>query len=146
MNNRIKQNLGKTITALTLIGLAASVVLADNSTQSIPATVTTLSNACAGKYYAYVKMTNDQGSIYIKPPTNIVVRSGTLTDQSGFAAPYSSYATVQKKGTLTYLCGSNSVTFPATNTATYQLMVVVTTPTPPPTNGQPMILHVDWNP
>jgi hypothetical protein len=132
--------------AAVLTGFTASVVLADNPTEIISASVATLSNSCTGKYYASVKMTNDQGSIYIKPPTNIVVRSGTLTDMSGFAAPYSSYAVVQKKGAQTYSCGSNNVTFSATNTASYVLMVVVTSPTPPPTNGQPMTLHVDWNP
>ena len=129
-----------------LAGLAPSAVLADNPTEIIAAKAVTLTNSCAGKYYACANMTNEAGSIWIKPPTNIVVRSGTLTDQSGFAAPYGSYAVVQKKGTTTFSCGSNTVTFAATNTATYQLMVVVTSPTPPPTNNQPMTLHVDWNP
>ena len=132
-------------TVAVVAGFAASVVLADNPTQDDPATVATLTNSCAGKYYAYAKMTNAAGGIWITPPTNIVVSSGTLTDQSGFSAPYSSYAVVQKKGTLAYSCGSNSVTFSATNTASYQLEVVVTSPTPPPTNGQPMTLHVDWH-
>lgn len=146
MKSPSNSTFGKIITLLVLTGCAAHLVFADNPTENIAAKVATLTNSCAGKYYACANMTNEAGSIWIKPPTNIVVRSGTLTDQSEFAAPYASYAVVQKKGTLTYSCGSNHVTFPATNTATYQLMVVVTSPTPPPTNNQPMTLHVDWNP
>ena len=143
MNTSTKQKLVKTIATLALTGLAASIAWAEQ--QSAPATVATGTNPCAGTYYAYAKMTNDTGSIWIKPPTNIVVTSGTLTDKSGFPAPYSSYATILKKGTTSYLCGSNSVTFPATNTASYQLMVVVTSSTPPPTNGEPMTLQIDWH-
>ena len=146
MNTHIKRNLGKTIMALSLIGFTAGIVLADiPPTQCNHATVVTGPNSCCGKYYAYTQMTNEAGAYYIKPPTNIVVTSGTLTDLSGFAAPYSSYAAVQKFGTLTYLCGSNSVTFPATNGSSYKLMVFVTSPTPPPTNGEAMTLHVDWH-
>jgi len=130
--------------AAILAGFAASVVLADNPTEIIPAKVATLTNSCAGKYYAYAQMTNSAGSIWIKPPTNIVVVSGTLTDMSGFAAPYSSYAVVQKRGTTTFSCGSNNITFSATNTASYQLLVLVTSPPPPPTNNQPLTLHVNW--
>lgn len=145
MNKHIKRNLGKIIIALSLIGFTAGIVLADNPTQLDHVTVVTATNPCAGKYYAYANMTNDAGSIWIKPPTNIVVTSGTLTDLSGFPAQYASYATVKKSGTTTFLCGSNNVTFPATNGASYQLMVVVTSPTPPPTNGESMTLHVDWH-
>jgi len=133
-----------TLAALVLTGCATNVGVQGTDTEIIAAKVTTLTNSCAGKYYAYANMTNEAGSIWIKPPTNIVVRSGTLTDMSGFAAPYASYAVVQKKLATTYSCGSNHVTFPATNNATYQLMVVVTSPTT--TNGQPMTLHIDWNP
>ena len=131
-------------TILAIAGFAASVAWAAD-TEIIPATVSSGNNPCAGHYNAYAKMTNDVGSIWITPPTNIVVSSGTLTDASGFSAPYSSYATVLKKGTTSYLCGSNNVTFPATNTASYQLMVVVTSSPPPPTNGEPMTLQIDWH-
>jgi hypothetical protein len=151
MNKHAQRNLGKIIAlsvlaTLVFAGCKTHVGIASTDTEIIHVTVATLTNACAGKYYAYAKMTNEVGNFWIKPPTNIVVTSGTLTDMSGFATPYASYATVLKFGTTTFLCGSNTVTFPATNGASYQLMVIVTSRPPPPTNNQPMTLHVDWNP
>jgi len=67
-------------------GFIGCVAMAD--TECISAKILTANNSCVGTYYAYAKMTNSAGSIWIKPPTNIVVSSGTLTDISGFPAPY----------------------------------------------------------
>lgn len=130
-------------TLLALVGFTAGIVWAAD-TETIAAKVSSGTNPCAGTYYAYAMMTNDTGSIWITPPTNTVVSSGTLTDVSGFPAPYSSSAVVLPMGSASYLCGSNSVTFPATNTLKYKLEVVVTSATPPPTNGQPMKLQIQW--
>src|SRR5204862_2017149 len=94
------------VTAFTglviLAGFIGCVALAD--TETIAARILTATNSCVGKYYAYPKMTNSAGSIWIQPPTNIVVSSGTLTDISGFPAPYSSYAAVLPLGSPSYLC------------------------------------------
>ena len=137
---KTKFTFGRIIATLSLIGFATCVALAD--TQIIPATIKTVTaGGCIGKYYAYAKMTNGTGLIWITPPTNI--SSGTFTDASGFAAPYTSVATVMRNDTTVW-CGTNSVTFPATNTSTYQLMVVVKSTLPPPTNGQPLTLQIHW--
>ena len=132
---------------LVLAGFSGFIALADPHTQCDSAKISVGTNSSFGKFYAYAKMTNANGvGFWIKPDTNIVVSSGTLTDISGFPAPYSSYAVVTPFGSITNLYASNSITFPATNTLTYQLTVFVTSPTPPPTNGQPMTLQIKWNP
>jgi hypothetical protein len=125
-----------------LAGLMACAALAD--TQQIPFTVKTVSGSgCPGAYTGYAKMTNSAGSIWITPPTNTT--SGTLTDASGFGAPYVSVACVDRKSDLVSWCGTNSVTFPATISTSYQLMIVVKSTPPPPTNGQPMNLQITWH-
>jgi len=129
-------------TTLILAGFTTLMALADTQKDSV--TFMSSSNGCCGTYYAYARMTNDKASTWIKPPTNIVVTSGTLTDVSGFPSPYSSHASALKFGAATPTCGSNSVTFPATNTSTYQLTVYVKSPTPPPTNSEPMTLQITW--
>jgi len=132
------------VTTLVLAGFTGPVALADS--QYDPAKTSIGTNSSFGKYYAYAKMTNSAGSFWIKPDTNIVVRSGTLTDISGLPAPYGSYAAVGVFMSTNTYCGSNSITFPATNTLTYQLSIFVTSPPPPPTNNQPMMLQIQWNP
>ncbi len=128
--------------AIAIFGIAEVAALAD--TETIGAKVMTSTNPCAGKYYAYVKMTNSTGSTWVQPPTNTVINSGTLTDLSGLPSPYSSSAVVEVFGSTNYLCGSNSITFPATNTCRYMLMIVVTSATPSLTNGQPMNVQIQW--
>ncbi|HTL74217.1 MAG TPA: hypothetical protein VL863_13020 [bacterium] len=147
MNKHIKRNLGKTITTLSLIGFTAGLAwAADTINQSIPCTYQNSGSGsgCPGTWTGYAKMTNTvDGTFWIDPPTNVV--SGTLTDASGFASPYSSVASVKSKNHLTEKwCDTNSVTFTATNTDKYSLTIYVKSPMPPPTNGQPMNIRVTW--
>ena len=121
--------------------LVASLALADQ--QNIPFTAKIVSGSgCPGAYTGYAKMTNSTGGLWITPPTNTT--SGTLTDASGFASPYVSVAYVQRKSDLVSWCGTNSMTFPATNSTSYELFVYVKNTPPPPTNGQPMSLQITW--
>lgn len=131
------------LTALALAGLTGINALGQNK-QADPAKISTGTNANFGKYYAIARMTNGT-SFWIKPDTNIVVSSGTLTDISGFPAPYASYVMVAPFASGTNFWASNSITFSATNTLTYELTAYVTSPTPPPTNNQPMTLQIKWN-
>lgn len=144
MNKHIKRNLGKTITALTLIGFTACLALADQQAIPFIPQNSGSGSGCPGTWTGYAKMTNvTDGTFWITPPTNVI--SGTLTDASGFASPYSSVAYVKSKNHLGLSwCGTNSVTFSATNTDKYSLTVYVKSPVPPPTNGQPVNVQVTW--
>ena len=127
--------------ALVLASLIGLVAHAD--TQADKATMTQGTNStCGGTYYATAKMTNSTGSTWITPPTNS--SSGTFTDASGFGAPYSSTTLVTRFSDKATWCGTNSVTFPAASSNRYSLSVLVTSPTPPPTNGQPLTLQIQW--
>lgn len=131
-------------TILALAGFTAAIALADQTiTQTISFKTQSggSGSGCPGTYNGLAQMTNDTGGSWITPPTNAV--SGTFTDASGFASPYVSVAYV-KRNDLVKWCDTNSVTFPATNSKTYQLTVYVKSPLPPPTNGQPMNLQVTW--
>ncbi len=129
------------IVAIMLASLTTSLVWADQ--ESISFTKKSVSGSgCPGAYSGYAKMTNSAGSIWITPPTNAA--SGTLTDASGFPAPYVSVAYVTRRSDGVAWCGTNSVTFPATNTTSYELMIVVRNTPPPPTNGEPMTLQINW--
>jgi hypothetical protein len=122
-------------------GLMACAALAD--IQQIPFTVKTVSGSgCPGASTGYAKMTNSAGSIWITPPTNTT--SGTFTDASGFGGSYVSVVNVTRKSDSVTWCETNSVTFPATNSTSYQLVVYVKNTPPPPTNGQPMTLQITW--
>lgn len=130
-------------TLLTLTGLAAGVVLAEQ--QAIPFTQQDggSGSGCPGAYTGFAKMTNStDGTFWVKPPTNAI--NGTLTDASGFASPYVSVAYVKRKSDSVTWCGTNSVTFPASGTDKYLLTVYVKNTPPPPTNGQPMNLQITW--
>jgi hypothetical protein len=125
---------------LVLVGLAGFVSLADN--QMIPFTPQTVSGTgCPGAYTGFAKMTNSTGSFWITPPTNTT--TGTLTDISGFSAPYTSVACVKSRTGLNW-CETNSVSFPATNSTSYTLTICVKSPLPPPTNGQPVNIQITW--
>jgi hypothetical protein len=141
MEKKYRSTFIRFVTVLALTGFMAVMALAD--IQQIPFTVKTVSGSgCPGAYTGYAKLTNSTGGIWITPPTN--TSSGTFTDASGFSAPYVSVASVQRKSDGASWCGTNSVTFPATNSTSYQLMVVVKSTPPPPTNGQPMSLQITW--
>jgi len=130
-----------TVVALTLASLAANLAWAGQET--IPFTNKSVSGSgCPGAYTGYAKMTNSAGSIWITPPANTT--SGTFTDASGFASPYVSVVNVIRRSDNASWCETNSVTFPATNSTSYQLALYVKNTPPPPTNGQPMTLEITW--
>lgn len=127
------------VITLVLAEFLRCVALADN--QVVNPTMTSGSISC-GKYYAYGKATNSAGGTLITPPTNAV--AVTVTDISGYPAPYSSAAAVWLQGAMLPTCASNTVTCSVTNTKQYQLLIYVTSPTPPPTNGQPLTIQYIW--
>ncbi len=141
MTTKLRPTFGRILAVLALAGFAAGVAWADQ--QSIPFTKKSggSGGGCPGTYTGYAKMTNSAGSFFITPPTNVV--SGTLTDASGIPSPYVSVAYVSCSDSSSW-CDTNSVTFPATHSKTYTLAVYVKSPTPPPTNGQPMNIQITW--
>jgi hypothetical protein len=143
MTGKFKPTCGRILTVLALAGFAAGVVWADS--EIIPFTPKTggSGSGCPGAYTGYAKMTNSAGTLWLTPPTNTI--SGTLTDASGLGTNYISVAWVQRKSDAAAWCGTNSVTFPATNTDQYLLTVYVKNPPPPPTNGQPLNLQITWH-
>jgi hypothetical protein len=142
MKNNKWRVLGCIVTGAAFIGFAVSVALADN--QVVPFTPNGggggITNSSIGIYYGLAKLTNGSGSFWFTPPTNVT--SGTLSDISGFGPPYSSVANAACINMKSW-CGTNSVTFPATNTMKYSLTVYVKS-TPPPTNGQPVSVQIVW--
>ena len=147
MNKHIKRNLGKTITALTLIGFTAGLAWAgqtivNQSSGFIPQNSGT-GPGCPGIWTGYARMTNTtDGTPWIKPPTNAI--SGTLTDVTIGASNYVSVACVTRQSNQVKSCDTNSVTFQVTNTAKYSLYIYVKSPLPPPTNSQPIDMQVIW--
>ena len=138
-------------TLLTFAAVVGLLLIAGSNTvradtQTIPFTATGggSGSGCPGTYTGYAKMTNGSGTFWITPPAGTT--NGTLTDASGFAAPYVSVAVVKRKSDQFAWCGTNSVTFMATNTQQYALTVDVKSTLPPPTNGQPMTLQITWQP
>jgi len=127
----------------TIAGLMVCAAVADQ--QSIPFTSQSggSGSGCPGTYTGFAEMTNSAGTFWITPPTN--TSSGTFTDASGLASPYVSVAYVTRKSDGLTWCGTNSVTFPATNSMKYSLMVYVKNTPPPPTNGQPLTLQINWH-
>jgi hypothetical protein len=142
MAKKLKPTFGRILAVLALTVVVAGVAWADQ--QAIPFTKKSggSGSGCPGAYTGYAKITNSTGGLWITPPTNAV--SGTLTDASGFPAPYVSVGYVIRKSDLVTWCGTNSVTFPATNSTSYELFVYVKNTPPPPTNGQPMTLQITW--
>jgi hypothetical protein len=125
----------------TLIGLATSMVKADNQIQPFTPKPGGSGSSCPGTYFGWVKLTNGTAtSLYWTPPTNAT--SGTLTDVSGYGSPYVSVACVTSTAMGSW-CGTNSVTFPVTNSAKYTLTIYVKS-SPPPTNGQPISASITW--
>jgi hypothetical protein len=144
MNKKMKWNIGSAITTLVFAGFAVCAVRGGN-TQSIPFTIGTGGTntiPCPGPYYGYAKMTNSTGTLWFIPSNS--VSSGTLTDESAFGSNYVSVACVLRRSDLSVWCGTNSVTFPATNADSYSLTVYVKNLPPPPTNKQPLNLQILW--
>ncbi len=144
MAKNTKWNLGYLLTTLAFTGLMACAVWADPLTQSIPFTLHSApGSGCPGTVTGFAKMTNSMGTFWITPPANTT--NGTLTDASGFPAPYVSVACVTRKSDFANWCATNTVTFPATSSNSYQLFIFVKSTPPPPTNGQPIILQITWH-
>jgi hypothetical protein len=145
MIKKIKWKIHSCLAALALGSFMACVVWADPMSETIPFNHTSGGSTnitCPGTYTGYAKMTNSAGSIWITPPTNTT--SGTFTNASGFAPPFVSIAYVMRKNDGLTWCDTNSVTFPATNSTSYQMIIFVKSTPPPPTNGQPMNLQIIW--
>jgi hypothetical protein len=144
MINKSKAVCVSIVSVLAVVGLATCAVLADPIFQDIPITLSSggIGSECPGAYVGYSKMTNSSGSIWITPPAG--TSSGTLTDVSGLPAPYTSAVYAARKSDLATWCDTDGVTFPATHSDSYQLIVFVTS-TPAPTNGTPLILQIVWN-
>jgi hypothetical protein len=145
MTKKTKRNISSIMTTLAFAGVTAFAVWADPISQTIPFTAQSGGSggiSCPGVYTGYSKMTNSTGGIWITPPTNTT--SGTFTNASGFPPPYVSIALAVRKSDSMTWCGTNSVTFPATNSTSYQLTVYVKNTPPPPTNGQPTTLQIIW--
>jgi hypothetical protein len=139
----MKRNIGKIIAALAVGGFVAGVAWAD--TECIPFTVSTgQGTGCIGSFTGYAKYTNTAGTLWITPSNGVT--SGTFTDTSGYGSNYVSIASVERQSDRMFWCGTNNVTFPATNTQRYQLVVYVKNTPPPPTNGAPMNLQLNWTP
>jgi hypothetical protein len=148
MSTSIHQSVGKVVTlfalaTLVFTGCATKVCVESTASQSIPFTAQNggSGSGCPGSWTGYAKMTNSLGTFAITPPPGTT--NGIFTDASGFAPPYVSVAYVKRNDLVTW-CGTNSVSFPASNSKNYQLTIYVKSALPPPTNGQPMNLHFSW--
>jgi hypothetical protein len=136
-----KNTLGRIIAGLALIGITHTVAMAQitNITERIKTVIgTDGGSGCPGGMYGFVRMTNSVGSIWLTPPAGTTL--GVLSDISGYPPPYSSRAVVEQRSNGVSWCDTNSVTFPATNSTSYMLVIVVKT-TPPPTN---VIVQLQW--
>lgn len=142
MKKTISPTPGYISAGLALACLQVGIAQADD--QSIPYTLKSGTlGSCPGSYAGYAKMTNSTGGLWITPPANTT--GGTLTDASGFPPPYLSTAYVQRKSDLASWCATNSVSFPATNSTSYELAVYVKSTSSPPTNTQPLVLQITWH-
>ncbi len=107
------------LAGLAMVSMVIGVAWADD--QMIPFKKSTgVSQDCLGSLYWLRK--DDKrchGTYWLTPSNNAV--SGTFTDISSIPSPYVSIAYVTRKSDLMVWCGTNSVTFPATNTDLYDL-------------------------
>ncbi len=128
------------IFALALItGLAARIARADTTnTQTVPFhPLSVSSGGCPGTFTGYAYMTNNAAIMWVTPPPG--TSSGTMNNLSG----YNSAVCVTRSGVPIKSCDTNSVTFAATNSYSYELYLYVKTSGP--TNGQPMTVQVIWH-
>jgi len=146
MNKKAKWNFGCLMAGLCFAGLGLGVAWGD--TQSVPFVSQhggTNTIPCPGVFYGYAYITNSSGKQWVIPTNNVT--GGTLTDlsSSSFGSNYVSVACVIRKGDGFTWCGTNTVTFPATNAEAYSLIVYVKSPTPPPASKQTINLQVNWS-
>ncbi len=135
----MRKNIGSIVATAAVIAFAVSVAWADNTMQTIPFIKQNggSGSGCPGSYVGYARMTNSAGGLWLTPPTNVV--SGTFTNLSGVNG-----ATCVTARNFVSWCGTNGVTFPATNSTSYEMTFNIKT-SPTPTNGQPINLQIIWN-
>lgn len=145
MNKKLKTSKIAFVAALLLAGFMHVCAFAQQYTQKQfdLAALSTNINPKLGTYYAIAQMTNSAGTYWITPSNG--VSSCTFQDVSGFPPPYTWAAMVQSRNFHQFVATNNTpLTFPATNTMSYTLTVYVTSPLPPPTNGQALTLQAQW--
>lgn len=99
--------------------------------------------SCCGSYQGFANITNSiTGTVWFTPPagaTNCIA-----TDSSGFASPYVSVVKATRKNDAAYWCGTNSLNFPASSSKQYKFIIYIKNTPPPPTNGAPLTLDIQW--
>ena len=128
--------------AVAFAGCCACLAVKGQMVENIIATVASggQGSDCPGAFTAYAVITNSLGGYWITPPTGTT--NATLTDISGFPAPYASVASVMRKSDMMTWCSDTSVSFPVTNGNSFELRAFVIS-TPAPTNG-PLVLQITW--
>lgn len=98
--------------------------------------------SCCGSYEGFANITNSvTGTVWFTPPagaTNCIA-----TDSSGFASPYVSVVKATRKDIGSW-CATNSVSFPVSSSKQYKFAIYVKNTPPPPTNGAPLTLDIQW--
>jgi hypothetical protein len=143
--NRNQERTLKIICAAAVILAGLMACIASEQTQSdVPAMGEVTGTGCPPTYYALARMTNSAGQFWLTPPAGTT--NGIFMDVSGFPKPYASSTQVIRRSDLNPWCatGTNGVSFPASSSTSYSMAVYVTSKTPPPTNGQPLVLQVTW--
>jgi hypothetical protein len=141
MRKYIKTTLAIAIAAIT-IALAIPTQAQSTQTKTISISKGTSGGGCPGTYLGYLKMTNSLGTYWVTPPAG--TSYGTLSDVSGYGAPYVSVATVVRQSDFMTWCGTNGVSFPATNTMKYSLTIYVKVPTPTNATTQTVTGQIVW--
>jgi len=128
--------------AVAFAGCCACLAVKGQMVENITADVSSggQGTGCPGPFTAYASLTNSVGGLWVAAPAGTT--NATLTDISGFPAPYASVATAMRRSDLMTWCADNSVSFPVTNGDSFQLKVYVIS-TPAPTNG-PLVLQITW--
>jgi hypothetical protein len=99
--------------------------------------------SCPGAYNGYTTLTNSSGS-WFSPPTNPVPSSCTVTDTTGLGTNFRATFFASRLSDGNTWCATNSLTIPVTNTDQYQFIEYITSPVPPPTNGQTLSYQLNW--
>lgn len=138
----MKKNIFKIILGLVFTALTADHVRADLVTnlEVVPFHVLYVAApGCPGTNYGYAYLTNSAGTMWFKATNST---SATLTDLSGYAAPYNSAACVSRQIPGTKWCDSNTINFPVVSGNNYEFYIYVRSSGL--TNGTPMTLQAVW--
>lgn len=127
------------ILGVLVFNLAACVARADTTNvQIVPFHGQSVTNSgCPGSYTGYAYMTNNAGTMWIKPPANVL--SGTFTDRSG----NTSAMCVTRQIPITQWCNTNSVGFTVVSGNSYEFYARVKNDGL--TNAQPLMLQIVWH-